>query len=311
MKNTWQSYSSRCRLLSAGFIAAALFSSAATFARDEATAEEPAGSRPPIIVIAHRGGALLRPENTVPAFRHAAEIGVDVLEFDMMMTADDKIAVHHDTNINPDFCTPDAGSTVAPGPVRDLSFAEMQTFDCGAGVRPAYAGAKHVAAPGARIPSLDDVLRPFQDGDIRFFAETKIPKGSDVDPVKFATLLNAAVREYGLEDRLILQSFDFRTIDALHKINPRIRTCLLGAPKLTRDYLVMLRQHNAACIVLGPTDIDARGVRQLQEAGILVFSNVADTQSEWKEYADLGVDAIFTNDPDGLIGFLKKAGLCH
>src|SRR3546814_11388306 len=109
-----------------------------------------------------------------------------------------------------------------------------------AGPRPQYASPRYVAVPGARVPELREVLKAFRDSDALFFAETKIPKDADVDPVQFAQLVEAAVRENGLEDRLILQSFDFRTIDALHAINPRIRTCLLGVPRPTRDYLATL-----------------------------------------------------------------------
>lgn len=260
-------------------------------------------------VTAHRGGAMLRPENSMPAFRHAVDLGVEILEFDMMMTADDQIAIHHDANVNPDFCTPAEGSDVVAGPVRQLTLAQMQQFDCGAKVRPQYAGEKFVPVPGAGIPTLDEVLREFRGGDTLFFAETKIPASSDADPVKFATMLNDAVRKYGLEDRLILQSFDYRTIDALHRINPRIRTCLLGAPKRTQDYLALLRQHNATCITLSHKDIDRDGVRQLQDAGILVFSGVDDTAEDWRKNVDLGMDSLFTNEPEGLIAFLEQSGL--
>ncbi|MDK2762061.1 MAG: hypothetical protein KYX64_11995 [Sphingopyxis sp.] len=274
--------------------------------------EEPAAgaapAQPPIAVIAHRGGALLRPENTVPAFRHAASLGTDYLEFDMEMTADDRIVVYHDTLINTDFCKAADGSAASPAPVRDLDLATIKRLDCGSGVRPQYAGPRYVAVPGAAVPELNELLRMFKDGEAMFFAETKIPKDADIDPVKFATLLEAAVRENGLEDRLILQSFDFRTIDALNRINPRIRTCLLGVPQLTKDYLGMLRKHKATCIVLGADEIDAAGVDRLQEAGILIFSGVADREEEWRKYAELGVDALFTNDPEGAAAYLKQAG---
>jgi len=309
MRTAWQRNHSRRRFPVAAIVAAVMtVSSAGCLAAGGAVTGEGAADQSPMI-IAHRGGAMLRPENTMPAFRHAVDLGVDFLEFDMEMTADDRIVIHHDADINPAFCTPDAGSAAVPGPVRRLSFAETRQFDCGSGVRPAYAGEKHVAVPGARIPALDEVLDAFHEGDTRFFVETKIPKGADTDPVKFATLLADAVREHGLENRIILQSFDFRTIDALHTINPRIRTCLLGAERLTRDYLALLRQHHASCIVLGDMDIDREGVRQLQQAGILVFSDVVDNEDDWTTYLNLGVDAIFTNNPEGLKGFLKKSDL--
>ena len=265
------------------------------------------------LVIAHRGGAMNRPENTMPAFRHAVDLGVEIVEFDMVMTADDRIAVYHDGTINPNFCTPDAGSNVVAGPVRGLSLAQTRQFDCGTNVRSAYAGESYVAVPGARIPSLDEALAGLAGSKARLFIETKVPKPApgvaDIDLVKFAALVNDAVRRHGLEDRVILQSFDFRTIDALHRINPRIPTCLLGAPKLTQDYLALLRQHHASCIVLSDTEIDRDGVRALQDAGILVFSGVSDAPEGWQKYVDLGVDAIFANDAEGLINFLGRAGV--
>lgn len=297
------------RHLAAGIAAALLIGSPAVTFAQEGPAAASVKERPPIAVIAHRGGALLRPENTMPAFEHAARIDAEYLEFDMEMTADDRIVVYHDTAINTDFCKQRSGVAANATPVRALSFAATQELDCGAGVRPQYAGTRHIAVPGARIPAFGEVLRAFRDSDALFFAETKIPKDSDVDPVKFATLLEAAVRENGLEDRLILQSFDFRTIDALHKINPRIRTCLLGVPRQTRDYLAMLRQHNATCIVLEDNEIDSIEAASLQTAGILVFSGVADQEEQWQKYVDLGFDAIFTNDPEGVIRFLERSGL--
>lgn len=268
-----------------------------------AVGEGQAGKRA-IKIIAHRGGAMARPENTMPALHHAAGMGVEYLEFDMMMTRDNRVIVHHDAGINPEFCKSATGTT--PAPVRDLTFAQTQTFDCGSAARTAYAGDRFLAVPGAHIPDLEEVLATFTPGDALFFAETKIPRGADVDPVLFATLLADAVRRHGLEDRLILQSFDFRTIDALHAINPRIRTCLLGVPRQTRDYLAMLRRHHARCIVLDHDEVDAAGVRALQQAGVLVFSGVADTVADWRKYVDLGFDALFTNDPEAATAFLRQ-----
>ncbi len=289
-------------------VAAMSLPSSSSFAKDTPTAESTSTQRP-IMVIAHRGGALLRPENTMPAFRHAAEIGAEYLEFDLEMTADDRIVVYHDALINPDFCRPGDGSPAMAEAVRNLGLAAIRKLDCGAGVRPQYAGRRHVPVPGARVPELGEVLQAFKDSEALFFAETKIPKDADIEPVEFARLVEAAVRENGLEDRLILQSFDFRTIDALHEINPRIRTCLLGVPRQTRDYLAMLRRHNSTCIVLGIGEVDRAETARLQDAGILVFSGVADREEEWRQYAELGVDALFTNDPEGAIAYLERSGL--
>ncbi|MGY0559822.1 glycerophosphodiester phosphodiesterase [Luteimonas sp. A277] len=277
-----------------------------------AAAETPApeaGSLP--AVAAHRGGAMHRPENTISAFDHAIALGVDVLELDMVMTDDDQLIVHHDATINPDICTPDPGSNVVAGPVRGLTLQQTQEFDCGTQVRDIYDVKGFKAVPGARIPTVDEVLQRYRNQDVVFYAETKVPKSmpgvTDVDPVAFATLVEAAVRQNGLEDRFILQSSDYRTIDALHAINPRIRTCLLGAHNWDhRDFLATLQQHHATCILLRDSIADKDDVQALQDAGVQVYSEVVDTPEAWRRYLDLGVDVLFTNHPEGAIEFVEQ-----
>ncbi|MGY0556430.1 MULTISPECIES: glycerophosphodiester phosphodiesterase [unclassified Lysobacter] len=264
-------------------------------------------------IAAHRGGAMHRPENTISAFDHAIELGVDVLEFDMVMTSDDELIVHHDATINPDICIPDPSSDMVAGPVRGLTLQQTQQFDCGTKVRDIYAVEGHVAVPGARIPTVDELLGRFRSKDVVFYAETKMPKPTpgiaDVDPVTFATLVDAVVRAHGLQDRLILQSSDYRTIDALHTINPRIRTCLLGAHNWGhRDFLTTLQQHHATCILLRDSIVGKEDVRALQDAGVQVYSEVVDTPEAWRRYLDLGVDVLFTNHPEGAIKFVERQG---
>lgn len=265
-----------------------------------------ASAQPLPLVAAHRGGALLLPENTLPAFRNAASMGVQILEFDMNLTADDQLVVMHDTSVNPEVCMPLAGAKVDYAPIRQLTLAQMREFDCGSRHRAGYASAKSL--PGTRVTTLDEILSTFRDGKVLFFGETKIPAqpaGEPIDPVKFARLIEAGVRKYGLEDRFILQSSDYRTIDAMHDINPRIRTCLVRANRYKPEYLGLARAHHAGCEVIPAADIDATQVRELQANDVWVFGDVADNETMWREHEKLGVHAIITNDPAGLIAFEK------
>ncbi len=259
------------------------------------------------IVIAHRGGALLMPENTLPAFDNAIALGAEVLEFDMVMTADDQLVVQHDPTINATFCSAQPGSGLSPGPVRAMKLADVLQFDCGSKHRAIYPTQKPV--PGARMPTPDAVFARYKDTPALFFGETKMPKPGEgqVDPVTFARLIDVAVRKHGLEDRFILQSFDWRTVDAMHEINPRIRTCLLGAKAEKGAYLELLRQHHARCLTLSSKVTDAAEVKQLRNAGVMVISDVVDDEDGWRINLELGTSAIFTNDPEGLIAFLKRA----
>lgn len=257
-----------------------------------------------------------RPENTLPAFRHAAALGVEVLEFDMAMTADDRLVVYHDANINPSLCiaVDGAGHGVEAIPVRALTVSQVQRFDCGTRVRGIYDVPGYRPMPGARIPTVEELLGEFADSDVTFYAETKVPRSRDgipdIDTTLFAAKIDRLVRRFGLEDRFILQSSDYRTIDALHAINPRITTCLLGAHKWDhREFLATLRKHNAGCILVRDNIASAEEIRHLQEAGILVYSGVIDSEEQWEHYVRLGVDVIFTNHPEGAIRYLRSIGL--
>jgi glycerophosphoryl diester phosphodiesterase len=271
------------------------------------SADEPLRTGP--LVISHRGGPAQWPENTLPAFEHSIRLGVEILEFDLNLTSDDRVVVHHDTAVNSVICLADAKAGVTHGPLRAMTLRDAQTFDCGSRHPPKFPAQK--AVPATRMPSLEQVLGATRNSKITFFGETKMPKqdaGHAVDPELFAAKVAEAVRKYGVEDRFILQSFDYRTIDAMRRINPRIRTCLLGMQRHKPDYLAAVRRHHASCVVLGRAYADAADVTKLKEAGVTVFSDVVDSADEWQAYIELDVDAIFTNDPVGLIEYLKKSG---
>jgi glycerophosphoryl diester phosphodiesterase len=264
-------------------------------------------AEPGPLVSAHRGGPAQMPENTMPAFENAVRLGADILEFDMNLTADDRIVIQHDTAVNPVICTADPASGVAPAPIRKLSLHDLQTFDCGAKHRPAFPAQK--AVPGTPMPALDAFLAHFKDSRVLLFGETKMPPtpdGASVDPTHFVALIEALVRRYGLEGRFILQSSDYRTLDAMQAINPRIRTCLLRVDRFKPDFMALVRSHHARCLVVRAQDVDAAQVRQLRAAGVMLFSDVADSEAAWRDYLGLGVDAILTNDPAALIAFLKR-----
>lgn len=264
-------------------------------------AAEPA--RP--LIVAHRGGAALMPENAFPAFDNSVRLGVDLLEFDMQMTADDQLVITHDGTVNPTFCIAAPGSGVAPGPIRAMKLAEVLTFDCGSKHRALYPAQKSVPA---HMPTLDAFFARYAGAHVQFYGETKMPGAGegDVDPAAFTKLVAAAVHKYGLEDRFILQSADYRTIDAMHEINPRVRTCLLYPWLAKIDYLELAKQHHAVCMLLRLQDSDAAGVKRLQDAGVMVFSDVVDDETGWRNYLARGDAALFTNDPAGLIAFLRR-----
>jgi glycerophosphoryl diester phosphodiesterase len=264
-----------------------------------------AADGPTIAVLAHRGGAALRPENTLAAFRHALSLGVDVLEFDMNVTADGRLAIHHDSTVNPDICEPAPRSGVRPGPIALLTFEQILQFDCGSRLRPA--SPRFVPSPGEKMPSLEAFLENVRGSRALLLGETKMPGAGapPVDPVRFIQLVDEQLRKYGVANRFILQSADYRTIDAMRARNPGVRTCLLNSRRFKPDYLDIARRHGATHLMTRAGDIDREGVGKLRAAGIVVYSGTANTPAEWKEYVELKMDGILTDDPEALIRFLR------
>ncbi|MFM7255662.1 MAG: glycerophosphodiester phosphodiesterase family protein, partial [Betaproteobacteria bacterium] len=111
----------------------------------------------------HRGAPGLLPENTLPSFARALELGVDTLELDVVMTRDAEVVISHDPDLNPDITRgPDGSFLNARGPrIVDLSFAELQRYQVGrlrAGSRYAARYPEQQAIEDLRIPRLADLF---------------------------------------------------------------------------------------------------------------------------------------------------------
>jgi glycerophosphoryl diester phosphodiesterase len=265
-----------------------------------------AGAAPRLQVHGHRGARSVRPENTIPAFQYAITAGVDVLELDMAVTKDNQLVVSHDLHLNRTICQGPAGETA----IRLLTLAQVRAWDCGTLKNPDFPRQQPV--PGTRMPTLDEVFALAPQGAFEFNIETKInPKQPELtpEPEAFARLVVDAIRRHRLEKRVMVQSFDFRTLHAIRAIAPEIRLSALysGVPK---DLLEIARDAGGAPIVSPHYLLTSReSVRRAHQAGLLVVPWTANTPAQWESLLAQGVDAIITDDPGGLIDFLKAKGL--
>lgn len=187
---------------------------------------------------AHRGGRALFPENTLVSFANALSMGVSTLELDVGVTRDGVLVISHERGLNPDLARgPDGKYVAAPGiPFVQLSLDEVKQFDVGQ-IRPGSTYAAQFpdqhAVPGTRIPTLKDLIdlvRRSGDGQVRLNVETKIdPNHPDESPPpeRFVTLLLDLLRTEKFEDRVMVQSFDWRTLQLVQKLAPEIPTVYL------------------------------------------------------------------------------------
>lgn len=262
--------------------------------------------RPKILVHGHRGARARRPENTIPAFQYAIEQGVDALEMDMAVTRDNVIVISHDPILEPPVCTGPSAKAV----IHELKLAEVRQWDCGAVRNPRFTTQQTI--PGTRIPTLDDVFQLAGRGAFDYNIETKsFPDKPEYTPPpeEFARLVLAQVRKYKLEKRIILQSFDFRTLVAMRKLAPEIRLSALTESD-PRDFTAIASEAGKAEIVspefhlVTPAKVEAAHRRGLQ-----VVPWTANTPADWDVLIQAKVDAIITDDPAELIAYLKKQGL--
>ncbi|HEX4779412.1 MAG TPA: glycerophosphodiester phosphodiesterase [Usitatibacter sp.] len=194
----------------------------------------------------HRGTRGLRPENTLPAFARALEIGVDTLELDTNVTRDGVVIVMHDTRLNPDVARgPDGRWLEARGPaVHELTYAELSRYDVGRlkpGTRYAAGFPDQAAVDGTHAPRLADVfalVRASGDRKVRFNIETKISPlapSEALPPEEFARRLVREIRDGGMARRSTIQSFDWRTLAVVQRIAPEIPTVYLTSQQKWSD----------------------------------------------------------------------------
>jgi glycerophosphoryl diester phosphodiesterase len=186
----------------------------------------------------HRGCRGHLPENTLPAFARALELGVNTLELDVAVTRDGVVVVHHDRGLNPAIARgPDGRWVTRATPINHLTFAELQRYDIGR-LDPASAYGKKFPQQkpldGTRIPRLAELFALAGRANVRFNIEPK----SDADqpdetlaPEPFARALIAEVRKAGMEQRTTVQAFDWRLLKVVEREAPELRTvyCTEGA----------------------------------------------------------------------------------
>lgn len=260
-----------------------------------------------VLVHGHRGSRGTRPENTLSAFREALRVGVDVLELDLAVTKDGVVVVSHDPRLEPTLCLGPEGKPVAPVLIRSMTLAEVKRFDCGAVPNPRFP--RQAPRPGERVPTLAEVLA--LSPTAHFNLETKIyPAYPEATPTpdEFAMLVVREVRAAGLASRVIVQSFDRRTLLAVKSLEPAIRTSMLTSDNLV-DFSALAAAGRFNIISPDHQWVTKSDVEALHRMNVQVAPWTVNDEAGWARVLDMGVDAIITDYPEDLIAFLKRRGL--
>jgi glycerophosphoryl diester phosphodiesterase len=292
----------------------------------------------------HRGARGLAPENSLPAFATALGIGVTTLEFDVLVTRDDRLVVAHDPVLLPKIVRDAEGRFLAaPGPaVRSLGFDELGRFDVGR-INPSDKYAQQFAlqkpVDGTRVPALEQVFAlAAKSGNkrIRFNIETKSdPTKPDLTPPPevFAERLVAAIHAAGVADRATIQSFDWRTLKRAGEVAPEIPRVCLTAEQRWLDNVQIGRpgpspwtagldvdDHGgsvprlakaAGCAIWSPTfaDLTAARLAEAKSLGLKTVVWTVNDPAEMGRLIELGVDGIISDYPDRLREVAQARGI--
>ena len=181
-------------------------------------------------IIAHRGGADLWPENTLAAFARAIKLGVDGIEFDLQLTADNRLVIHHDLRLKRDATRRDNIYITPPTPkIAALTYDELQLYDVGR-LDPTspYAQQRPRQQPidGQKIPefaALCALVRQAAPPDFRLYAELKTAMDKDENAVaRLAQIFVREIEKSGLAAQCHVISFDWRALAQVRTALPHI-----------------------------------------------------------------------------------------
>jgi len=285
----------------------------------------------------HRGARGLAPENTLAAFERALEIGVTTLELDIAITADGIPVISHEPALFEAITRDAQGQWLKErGPlIKSLTLAQVQAFDVGrSNPESAYGRQFPAQAPrdGQRIPTLASLFKLVNEygaTGVQFNIETKIFPGKPddtVSPEAFVNTLLATIREAGMTRRVTLQSFDWRTLQIVQKLEPGLRTVYLStqgrnntladgswtAGMLLSQYpsvAHMVKASGGAVWSPNFNDITADAVKGAQALGLKVVPWTVNNPPDMERLIEWGVDGIISDYPDRLREVMRRRGM--
>jgi len=259
----------------------------------------------------HRGARGLYPENTIPAFLYALDLGVTTLEMDVVINADGNVYLSHEPWMSAIICSHPDGSKVKGNEEKSLkiytmSDAQVSGFDCGSR---GHSGFKQQQSMPVSKPMLSAVFEAVRQRSaetgrepVLFNIEIKsAPEGDNVfhPPVaQYVRALYDVVKQNNTVSRTSIQSFDPRALEATRAIDPNISTVLLvDNYKGLQDNLKRL---NFTPDIYSPNykRLNKKSVRAAHAQNIRVIPWTINKEKTMREQIAWGIDGLITDYPE-------------
>lgn len=270
--------------------------------------------KPNIEVQGHRGCRGLLPENTLPAFAKAIKLGVHTLELDLAVSKDGIVVVSHEPYMSKTICLMPDGSEISESQGQEfnlfnLTFEEIQAFDCGSKVHPRFLQQQllKTAKPSlAQVFEFAEVQNPTIKYNIEIKAHPDYDNVYTPNPQEFVRLVLEQINKYKVFNRTNLQSFDLRVLEEIKRQAPSMPVAVL----IEEDEAIWTKTKSLSFSpeIISPYFklLDAETVRNLKAENFKVIPWTVNDIQDMQQMIDFGVDAIITDYPDRLIPLLKK-----
>ena len=267
----------------------------------------------PVLNIGHRGASAYAPEHTFAAYDLALAQGADYIEIDLQMTADGVLVALHDKTLNRTADAPEGvPEQYCRGLVSKKTLEQIKMCDAGSWFSPEYAD--------QRIPTLEEIFEYYEGENyegppVNYYIETKNPDAAPGMEEELVRLLGE--EEYGLIEpaaenwRVLIQSFSAESLMKIHELEPSLPLIQLYWAGTSKSIQRDLEAVSEYAVGIGPykQDVDAALVEAAHEHCLAVHPYTVNTVEEMQELIALGVDGMFTNNPDLLEGVLGDAAL--
>ncbi len=257
--------------------------------------------RKPSTVLAHRGDSSAYPENTMPSFRSAWEMGVDVIETDLHLTRDGVCVVWHDETVD--------RNTDGAGKIRDMSWDYLKKLDAGYSFTQDNGETFPFRGQGIRMVRLTELLRELPEARFNLDLKTETPELAE----EFIRI----IRKTGAEERVLAASFLDPPIRRIRQALPGTATSL-PRRELNLTYILyrlrllgLKRRFQGESLPLpefheGRRIITPGFIKAIHRKGLQIHVWTINEEEEMTRFLDWGVDGIFTDYPRRLLKLLGE-----
>jgi glycerophosphoryl diester phosphodiesterase len=261
----------------------------------------------------HRGGRGLMPENSIPAMINGVRVGVQTLELDTHITGDGKVMVSHDGFMTATIMQKPDGSNITKAEEKNyvlykMSYDSIRQFIEGVKPYPAFPQQQKIKTYKPLLAELIDSVEAYTKANhlkpVYYNIETKSnPALDNIEnpvPTVFVKLLMQVINQKHITDRVIIQSFDARTLQVLHQQMPKVKTAYLVQ---AGDYDSSIKLLGFNPTILSPEQkiVTADMVTTAHKNNVKVIPWTVNDETAMKALADLKVDGLISDYPDRLV----------